>query len=184
MKLKWASVYAWAVATEIVSRLRPLCSRIEVAGSLRRGKREVSDVEIVYVPRCQARQVDLFSASVVSLADEEIDRMVAEGTLVPRLNVKGVATWGQKNKLAVHRGGVPVDLFATTEAAWWNYLVCRTGPASLNQRIATEALRRGYRWQPYGEGFMRESDGAIFPMQSEEEVFAFVGLAFALPGHR
>ena len=35
--------------------------------------------------------------------------------------------------------GIPVDFFATTEEAWFNYLVCRTGPAELNTRIASAA---------------------------------------------
>jgi hypothetical protein len=31
-----------------------------------------------------------------------------------------------------NRTGIPVDLFAATEDNWWNYLVCRTGPADSN----------------------------------------------------
>jgi len=44
---------------------------------------------------------------------------------------------GPLNKLAVYVGsGIPVDLFATTEECWFNALVCRTGSAETNVKIA------------------------------------------------
>jgi DNA polymerase/3'-5' exonuclease PolX len=155
-----------------------------VAGSLRRKKAVVGDVEILYVPRLEERQADLLSTEMVSLADEEIERMLADGTLAKRPSVTGVTAWGLKNKLALHRSGMPVDLFRTTEISWWNYLVCRTGPSDSNTRIATEARRRGYQWNPYNAGFTRLSDGATIAVESEAHVFAFVGLPYRAPEDR
>jgi DNA polymerase/3'-5' exonuclease PolX len=53
----------------------PRCERIEIAGSLRRGKPNVGDIEIFYVPRIGQVQVlgELFPKSG-SLADELLDR--------------------------------------------------------------------------------------------------------------
>jgi len=91
--------------------------------------------------------------------------------------------YGRKNKLMLHRAtGLPVDLFAATEDNWWNYLVCRTGPADSNMRICTAAQSKGWKWNPYGAGFSR--DGKVVAMTSEQEVFAFVGLPYTNPEHR
>lgn len=141
----------------------------------------MGDVEILYISRMGERQADMFSTEWVSLADEEIERMLAEGVLVKRLSKIGGPAWGKKNKLAVHRSGVPVDLFQTTAESWWNYLVCRTGPADSNTRIASEAQRQGHKWNPYGAGFTRLGDGGMIAMDSEEAVFSFVGLPYHPP---
>lgn len=168
---------AMTVAREICEALRPVCSRIAVAGSLRRGKREVGDVEILYVPLTEERDdpQDMFARIAVNLADERIAELEAEGLLRRRKNVIGSEVYGPKNKLMQHCGtGIPVDLFSTTEESWWNYLVCRTGPAESNQQIATLAKQRGWKWNPYGEGFSRGDE--VVRMESEEAVFEFVGL--------
>jgi DNA polymerase/3'-5' exonuclease PolX len=47
------------IADGLVRRLSPGCVRIEVAGSVRRGKAEVNDIELVAVPKMEV-QADLF----------------------------------------------------------------------------------------------------------------------------
>lgn len=64
------------------------------------------------------------------------------------------------------------------------YLVCRTGSAASNMRIATAAQNMGYKWQPYGAGFIHLETGKIFPMDSEQAVFDFVNLPYAEPWER
>lgn len=181
---KWDRTLALPVAKELCDRLKPACSRLIVAGSLRRRKAAVGDVEILYVPLLEERPGDLFSTEMVSLAEEEICRMIGDGTLSARPLANGRTAWGEKNKLALHRSGIPVDLFRTTDEAWFNYLVCRTGPAESNTRIATEAQRRGWQWNPYGAGFTNLETGDVTPMDSEEAVFRFVGLPYKQPWER
>lgn len=183
-KRRWPRDVALDVARELLDRLKPHCDRLVVAGSLRRRKPDVGDVEILYIPCLCERRADLFSTLHESLADEEIHRMLGDGTLAMRPSKTGVTSWGEWNKLAVHRSGVPVDLFRTRLDSWWNYLVCRTGPAASNARIAMEAQRRGYKWNPYGSGFTHLNSGTLIPMPSEEAVFAFVGLPFVQPWER
>jgi hypothetical protein len=66
------------------------------------------------------------------------------------LLAKGLKQHGPQNNLMRHVAtGLPADLFATTEANWWNYLVCRTGPVVSNLWIALEAKARGWHWNPY-----------------------------------
>jgi DNA polymerase/3'-5' exonuclease PolX len=177
---------ALEVARELCRALKPVTTRLIVAGSLRRRATTVGDVEILYIPRTEPRQIDLLTHGPASLADDVLNQLLADGTITRRLNKNGSATWGAANKLAVHtRSSIPVDLFETTEASWWNYLVCRTGPATSNTRIAIEARMHGYRWNPYASGFTSLTDGTATPaMTSEQDVFAFVHLPYCEPWDR
>lgn len=184
---RWDLAVAACVASSVSKRLAPFCERIECAGSIRRGKADVGDVELVYVPRVRCLSDGLFGdeAHLINEANVEIARLVDEGWLRPRLNKRGGTAWGAKNKLAVDViSGIPVDLFETTPEAWFNYLVCRTGPAKVNIEIAARAKERGWQWNPYGPGFSRLADGQQAAMGSERAVFEFVGLPYLEPPER
>jgi DNA polymerase/3'-5' exonuclease PolX len=185
--MSWRRRWPWAeairVADELMRLLTHATERACIAGSLRRGKPTVGDIEIVYVPKYETRPDGLFDTKPVNLAEEAITLMLTEGILEKRLSVKGTFAWGAKNKLAVHRSGIPVDLFATTEDCWWNYLVCRTGPGESNIRICEAAIRRGWKWNPYGPGFSKAT-GEKHQVNSEREVFDFVGLPYKSPQER
>jgi DNA polymerase/3'-5' exonuclease PolX len=184
-KQRWPRAAALPVAREICARLKPVCGRLIVAGSLRRRKETVGDVEIVFIPAFAREPFDLFADKLVDMAAREIEGMLAAGIIAKRLNRSGHATWGDKNKLAVHvASGIPVDFFATTEASWFNYLVCRTGPAALNTEIATRAQAKGWQWNPYGSGFTELDGGAQQVCGSEQAVFEFVGLPYCEPWGR
>lgn len=183
---KYPRAAALAVARELCAVLKPACERLIVAGSLRRRKDLVGDVEIVYAPIVAEIRAGLFEADTqkVSAVDCELDKLQARGVIGRRRNVNGSEMWGEKNKLAFHcASGVPVDFFAATAANWFNYLVCRTGGARSNTEIAAAAKRKGWQWNPYGAGFTNER-GELVRMASERDVFAFAGLPWREPWER
>jgi len=178
-------IVAEGIAEDICNHLRPGCKRIKIAGSLRRQKPDVGDIEILYIPVMQEQPdpEDLFRSITVSLAGGRIDGLERARILGRRLNSKGSEMYGPKNKLMVHiPSGIHVDLFTATEENWFNYLVCRTGPKELNLRICMAAIDRGWKWNPYGIGFSRGSE--IRRMESEEAVFEFAGLPYRQPKDR
>jgi DNA polymerase (family 10) len=186
-KQRYSRHTALTAAREVLAELVPACEegRVVVAGSLRRRKEWVGDVEIVYVSRMEERPVDMFKTQPVAVAAEAIARLEKAGVLAKRQGVNGQTSYGNQNKLMVHvRTGVPVDLFATCETSWFNYLVCRTGPAELNTRIATLAKAKGWSWAPYGSGFNSEDGSKHHPVNKEADVFEFVGLEFLEPKDR
>lgn len=157
------------------------------AGSLRRLKRQVGDVEIVYVPEVEIRPKvgDMFATEQVELAGEDLYRLIHAGQIAMRENVKGQTTWGEQIKLARHvASGIPVDFFAICASSWFNYLVCRTGPKESNVAICMAAEKRGMQWRPYSAGFLCAETGVIIPMRSEQEVFETVGLPYREPKDR
>lgn len=57
-----------------------------------------------------------------------------------------------------------------------------SGPAELNTRICMAAQALGWKWNPFGAGFTRP--GEERRMQSERDVFEFVGMPFREPWNR
>lgn len=190
-KVKYPAADALAVAKVICDALKPVTEKLICAGSLRRRKPMVGDVEILYIPKLEplkeVRQADMFAAGEIrltNLADLAINAMLARGIIEKRRNALNAEMWGEKNKLARHlASGIPVDLFAATPANWFNYLVCRTGGAENNVAVASAAQKKGWKWNPYGEGFTDEA-GNVVPVKSEEDVFRLVGMPFKQPWER
>ena len=185
-KVKYPRSVALEATREILATLRPACDPLIVAGSLRRRKDEVGDIEIVYIARTIERDKDgtFWEREQVNLADEAIAALERDGILEKRENVNGSTMFGPKNKLMRHRStGIPVDLFAATAHNWWNYLVCRTGPKDNNIRIEEAAKAKGLQWHPYGPGFSG-TDGHWIRPETEQRVFEIAGLAYLEPWER
>lgn len=193
--MKYPRALALEVTKEIVEALRPHCDRLIVAGSLRRRKEEVGDIEILYISHFSesADPIDLFGGTIrVNQTEEMIRQLCADrGIIKPRRNVCGSEMWGPWNKLGTHiKTGIPIDLFATTHRAWFNYLVCRTGSKENNMRIASAAQAKGWAWKPYSSGFVRTKplyagdQEKTHTVHSEEDVFKFVGLPYLEPWER
>lgn len=188
-KTKYPRAAAIAVARELCKLIEPACVKLIVAGSLRRRKDLVGDVELIFVPRVEPRPDpgDLLGHVVqTDLVESLLTRWLQEGIINRRPKVDGSYTWGSLNKLAVHCAtGVPVDLFAGREANWWNLVVFRTGSAESNTRIASAAEKRGMRWDPYSPGFLdRLTNDLVRRVSSEREVFEAVGLEYLEPWER
>lgn len=189
-KQRWPLLDASRLASSLVVPFLMSVNRMEIAGSIRRRKPMVGDIEILFIPKMVEKQVDLLMTRMEPATDEVIENLIKRGVLEKRKNVNGSEMFGPKNKLMRHvASGVPVDLFATDEASWFNYLVCRTGPAESNTRIASLAKARGWTWHPYKHGFSRGGVLTGEPeewrwIHSEEEVFEFVGLPYLPPEKR
>lgn len=186
------------VAKEIVDILKPFTletpeamkaewphpNLLVVAGSLRRRKPEVGDIEIVYVTRQAERKADFFATESVNLVDEVTSQMLKDGRLAKRPSVTGVFTWGPLNKLGIHvASGIPIDLFATSLENWWVSLVIRTGSKESNLRLTTGANNQDATLNAYGSG-ITWSDGTRTDAVSERHVFELCKVPYLDPWKR
>lgn len=206
VKQKFPAAGAKEVVRELLLPLAPCALAglnelepwLKVAGSLRRRKAEVGDIEIVYVPREGKVRDGLFEKDG-NLFDEALEDLIVRRIIAPRPNKNGQTAWGGKNKLAVHcASGIPVDFFATTVPCFWNYLVCRTGGKDNNIEIASSAHHRGLQWNPYHTGFevvnaalanhaLGRRDLTVrshVVARSERDVFTLAGLEYLEPWER
>lgn len=183
-RIKYPFATALAVAEELQAMLAPACERIAIVGSLRRGKAEVGDLELLFIPRLSQRPDGLFDSQIVNVASEVIETWLTAGTITKRPNVNGVFTWGEANKLAVHvASSIPVDLFSCWTENWFVSLVIRTGSKETNLRLTTGAQKRGATLNAYGSG-VTWSDGTVTPATSEEHVFEMCGVTPYLEPHK
>lgn len=176
------------VAEQICDALRPFTKKIAIAGSLRRGKDSIGDIELLFIPKFGQRPApdDLFrTPRETNLVDDQLAAWKSDGVIRERLKSDGSKTWGAQIKLAVHSAsGISVDFFSATDRNWWSLLVCRTGPAALNELICNCAISLGMKWAPF-EGFKcRASDRLIYIPKSEKDLFKRIRLPYLPPAKR
>lgn len=172
-----------------------LCDRLCAVGGYRRGKKEMKDLELLYIPRIAPRVdgADLFGAEhETNLTECLWADLLAAGVLeVRRRTGGGVSAWGPENKHAVHMAsGLALDLFAATAENWPNRLVVTTGSKDCNVRIAAAARKLGWEWEVSKAGFVplggtwATCAKTRRTMRSEREVFEFVKLPYLRPEDR
>lgn len=154
-------------ADDLMSFLVRYCERVKIAGSVRRGKSEVGDVELVLVPKM---------AGKVNLAWKFLDRLTAVGILPEPSKA------GPKYRCYLASSARPqLDLFAVTPPAQWGaILAIRTGPAEFSKGLVTALLRHGMRCQ---DGAVRKGNKAI-PTSEETDFFALCGVPWTEPARR
>ncbi|MGV3617977.1 MAG: hypothetical protein ACO1SV_21840 [Fimbriimonas sp.] len=176
------------LAYRLIQILGPTCERIQVAGSIRRRKREVGDVELLMIPKLESAAENLFgeSEAQVNRQFELVNTLVAEGVLEDRLDKNGHRARGERYQRVTFEG-TPVDLFCCLPPAEWGYiLMLRTGPAEFNERIVCPRVKNGTVLQ-IGQEFR---DGALWDRglkvatPEEEDLFDYLGIPWIAPEDR
>jgi len=191
-------VEAAAVATEFISYLllTESVDKIRVAGSIRRGKPEVHDIEIVCIPR-QHYITTLTEGEEPVKGDgrtvfEETMQVMLEKGLInrdrPRKDTKQ-NPFGPKyyriNYLAGPYGGqqakwYPVDLFTATPENWGLIYLLRTGSGDFNRWF----VQQGYRYGVKIKDGRVEVDGVPADTPEEIDVFSLLRVPFRDPSKR
>ena len=149
---------ARGIAQEVVKRLSPYCQRIEVAGSIRRKKRQVNDIDLVLVPNdLWNLHHEIMRLGQVRMSGNKIMRVMASNT--------------------------QVDIYIADEATWATLLLIRTGSAENNIRPATLAKKRGWHLAASGDGLFNER-GERIAGDTEESIYQALGLPYQEPEER
>lgn len=147
---------ARTAAEELIELLRHDCERIEIAGSIRREKETVKDIELVAIPKV-AEQHDLFGEPTgqrVNKLRQWIDGAAMFGAAERPLQYVS----GRDRMLKLLYGGIPVDIFMVLPPAQWGAIFAiRTGPADFNKLLVTSRMKGGF--MPPG---MQQHDGALW----------------------
>jgi DNA polymerase (family 10) len=140
----------------VVAELSRVCSRVEVAGSIRRQRPEVKDIDLVVPP-------------------------TSIGALDSKLRELDCDFGGPKLRRLVYKGA-RVDIYIAGADTWAMLLLVRTGSTAHNKQLAIRAKRLGLHFAADGRGILQDNKPIAY--RSEEEIFAALGLPFKPPEER
>lgn len=164
--------FAKRCAARLLDRLGPFAERIEVAGSIRRMRPEVGDVDLVAIPKLE-RTKDLLGAETSGrnlLADQVHAWCAASGWDLRKSGAEYLSWTAGESK-------VQVDLWMTTSESFGSVLLCRTGSKAHNVWLAQRALDRQAKWHPHrGLYHCRRCFGS-----TEGEIYDALGLPLLDP---
>lgn len=163
------------LALQVVEMLRPYCARIEIGGSIRRGKKDPKDAEIIVIPGDGLH--------------DYLDLMVEEKQIE-----KGSA-WGEKQRKFLYRD-LKIDLYMGNEENWGALFWLRTGPGDAGREVMKwlgqnrwpirfQEMRVWYAkdWQYDGKAWTSETKIPL-RIASEDDVFTLLGMPFIPPDQR
>jgi DNA polymerase/3'-5' exonuclease PolX len=171
------------IAERVIALLAPACAEIVVAGSVRRERPDVHDIELV------ARSLP--GAPRPTFGDPRPALSHLEACIIAALVDKalrfdpGNRKNGPKYKRFLDPSGIGIDLFIADADNWGNTLTIRTGDSDFSHRLVTqrqwggcmpEDLKQhgGYLWRYAGhEGLEHER----IPCPTEGAFFAALGIA-------
>jgi DNA polymerase (family 10) len=149
-----------ALMARLVDRLRDVrgVRAIEPAGSLRRRKATIGDLDLL-------------------AATDDPARLIA--ALDGLTEVESVLSAGSDKSSIVLADGPQVDLMVCPPAAWGSHLVHFTGSKEHNVALRGMALERGLSLSE--KGFKVVDSGEVQPVATEEEVYARLDLPWIPP---
>lgn len=157
---------ALEIATKVKALLQPHCERIEIAGSIRRKKPEVKDIEIVAIPK--PYDTGLFESGIAAVVNQWE-------------KVKGELPCKYTQRILPE--GIKLDLFLAEPGNWGLIFAIRTGSADYSHQVIASAWSKmgfyskgGYLYKP-GSDHRRE-------FKEEKELFHFLQIPFLEPEHR
>jgi DNA polymerase (family 10) len=138
------------IALGVVLNLKPCCDRIEIAGSIRRRKPFVHDIDIVCIP------------------DNRL------GRFIQALKDMGKIEMGGEKLIRVKLPSIDLDIYIASPSTWATLLLIRTGSKEHNIKLCSRAKSMGMKLHADGSGLFRlqENFGIFGPMAPREERIA------------
>ena len=158
---------AQTIAATVLGLIADVCDQVVIAGSVRRRRLEVGDIEIVALPK-DARALNARLDKLV------IDRVISRAAYGKELSHR----WGEKYRGFTYEG-VRVEVFTADVDNWGYILWLRTGPGDANQYVmmmcsqkdAPYRAKNGYWWH----------DGRKLHVANETEMFRLLGMNVVPP---
>lgn len=155
---------ALLIAEKIKLMLVPYCERVEIAGSIRRKKPEVKDIEIVAIPK--PYDTGLFENGIASVVNQW-------------QKVKGDLPCKYTQRILPD--GIKLDLFFATKENWGYVFAIRTGSADYSHQVlATEWVKKGYKGI---DGYLTRDENRI-AIYEEIDLFNRLQITYLEPEFR
>jgi len=141
--------YAKTIAETLVRDLQPYCDIINIAGSIRRKKPEVKDMELVCIPKKAVhKETNLFGDVVkeITIIHPEFERIIRQaGTIVKGKFIGRQMQVEMKRDFEGQQHTIMLDMFMPQPNDYWRQFAIRTGSADYTkQYIANKWKARGW----------------------------------------
>jgi DNA polymerase/3'-5' exonuclease PolX len=153
------------IAGELIEFIKPYCIRAEVAGSTRRKKETVHDIEIIAIPSNINTLKNKLGFHLLKLSGS--------------VNGKPFVKAGDKY-IQFRYKGEQIDLFLAEEDNWGLIYLMRTGSAGFSSHILAtwkRVSRGGYS----ESGYLHTADGLPVVTKEETDVFNLCRINFVEP---
>jgi DNA polymerase/3'-5' exonuclease PolX len=164
---------ARALAARFIDLLGDHISQLEIAGSVRRCKPDVKDIEIVAIARDRL---------LWHLDDLAHKGQIAKAYYIDK-NGKKTYRWGTKYR-GIRMAGTDatIELFMTSRESWGYQFWLRTGPGDANKFVMTKLLRSPFICQ---DGMVYErASGNQIKIPDEATFFGLLGIEYVEPEKR
>lgn len=164
---------ALRLAQRVVEIITPFCDRVEIAGSLRRGRSDVGDIEVVCVPE---KAETLFETSERS-----------SFTVRQMLECHYPFIKGGDHQQQYELDLCVLDLYLTSPEQWGVILALRTGPAEFSHKLVTPKRVGGYlpSYLKVKNGRVaNRSDDSTYDTPEEIDFFRVIGMMYLPPEER
>ena len=147
------------LAEKLEKELKPFCSRIEIAGSIRRHEKHPMDIDIVLIPKDKNKL-------------EEFIKTKLKGSYLQ--GGEKESTWKIEN--------VKVELYYTDEKEWGAELLAYSGKKGSNIGLRLVAKRKGLKLTQHG--LFNLKTGKKIAGKTEREIYEALGRAYKKPKDR
>jgi DNA polymerase/3'-5' exonuclease PolX len=155
------------IAQKVLEQLKPHCERIEIAGSIRRKKPDVGDIEIVAIPK--PYKIGLFENGLAEVVNKWE-------------RVKGDMEYGKtKYTQRILPEGIKLDLFFAEHNNWGLIFAIRTGSADYSYKVlASGWVENGFKSE---DGYLCR-EGEKYDVPEEKDLFKLIGIKYIEPEER
>lgn len=167
---------ALPVAVLVEEELKLLCDRVLIAGSARRQRPWVHDLDFIVIPQGQLIEK---KGKLVPMPGHNRWFEIAP-VLKDILNAKEIKTGGE-DIITLEVDGIQIDINRATEESWGILSVVKTGPPDFNIELCKHAQALGMKLSPYAGIY---KNGELLNLTSEEDVFKTLQLPFIQPDRR
>ena len=141
-----------SLSKKLCSDLKPLCKKIEIAGSIRRKELSPVDIDIVLIPKDKQKIFDY-------------------------LKTKGKYLQGGEKRVTFRIQGVKVEIYYADSKNWGAMLMAYTGPFGSNIGLRSIAKRKGLLLNQYG----LFCNGKYVVGKTEKSVYNALGKKYKSP---
>lgn len=171
---------AQAIAVDLRAELIPYCYEIQVAGSIRRERPDVGDIDLVCIPMSYEISVtDMFGTVLSTSPVLETLKHLQE---LEDVGIVQISKSGAQIVSFTYRD-MACDLYQVSDqTAFPTIYLVRTGSENWNRFLACLAINQGKKFKVNGQGIVCQGERVGY--LSEEHILEAVGLPFIPPKER